>query len=418
MAGDRWELLRHRDFALICFTRLFNTFAFLIMQVAVGWYVYAVTNDAFALGWLGLASFLPSLLLVLVTGYVADRLDRRLVISISNTVMSAAALVLVAIVIWGYGLVWPVYAVVIVISAARSFFNTALPALIPNLVPREKLGNAVAFSSGAHQVAMICGPALGGILYAVDGSLAFIAATVFWFLAGGATFIMNYRAPPAQSAPKTSVEALAAGFAFTSSRPVVLGALLLDAIAAFLTNLIVILPIFAKDILQVGPEGLGALRSAPAVGALAVAWWISRSNYVQYRAGPRFLTTVAVFALATTVFGFSENFLLSMVALAVVGGSNMVSVVIRHTLVQVDTPDELRGRVASVNSLYAIASGELGQVRAGVMAGFLGPVASVVIGGIGAFALVLVWPLIFPELYRRDRLVEQEDKAPEAAKPG
>lgn len=189
----------------------------------------------------------------------------------------------------------------------------------------------------------------------------------------------------------------------------VFAALLLDAVAATISHLIVLLPIFAKDILDVGPIGLGILRSAPAVGAILVAAWIQKHDFVQYNPGIRMLQTVGIYGLATAAFGLSENFVLSVIFLLIVGASNMVSVVIRHTLVQEDTPNELRGRVAAVNSLYSVSSGELGQVRAGIAAGLLGPVTAVVAGGIGAFALVLVWPFIFPELYRRERLVQPRE---------
>lgn len=410
MASKGWTVLGHRDFAFVCISRFSNTFSFQVIQVAVGWYIYDVTRDPFALGYLGLSSLIPSAGLVLISGYVADIVDRRLLMLTANVGMALSSLALTAIIVFGNGLIWPIYVVIFLISAARSFFNSASQALVPNLVPREFLGNAIAYSSSAHQIATISGPAVGGLLIALGGSLAVAIATLMWVVAAAASFAIRHRDKPVDVLPELTFSSLSAGFAFTTSRPVVFAALLLDAVAATISHIVVLLPIFAKDILDVGPIGLGILRSSPAIGALMVAAWIQKSDFVQYNPGLRMMQTVGVYGLATAAFGVSENFLLSVAFLLIVGASNMVSVVIRHTLVQEDTPNELRGRVAAVNALYSVSSGELGQLRAGLAAGLLGPVTAVVAGGVGAFALVLFWPLLFPELYRRERLVQPREE--------
>ncbi|MFM1815204.1 MAG: hypothetical protein RLZ98_1899 [Pseudomonadota bacterium] len=410
MATDGWATLRHRDFALLCGARFSVTLALNIAQVAIGWYIYDITGSAFALAYLGLAGFFPAVILVMFTGYAADMIDRRLLLFAANSVLALTGVALLVAVSTWHGIVWPIYVIVICIASARSFFGTSIQALLPNLVPKDQLSSAVAFSSGAFQGATIAGPAIGGLLYALDARAPFIASAVFWALAAFAAYSIRYRSKRGDKRPPVNLTSLLAGFEFAWSKKVVFGAITLDALVVLLGNIVILLPIFAKDVLDVGPVGLGLLRSAPAVGAFAMAVWLARNSFVQRRAGPKLLQTVAIFGLASAVFAFSENLYLSLAALVIVGASDMVSVVIRHTLVQAETPDDVRGRVASVNSLFASSSSELGQFRSGVIAGFFGPVVSAATGGLGVLALVVVWPFLFRELAKRDYLVEEQPK--------
>ncbi len=404
-----WETLRHGDFARICGVRFANTLSNQIIQISIAWYVYDVTGDAFALAYLGLAGFLPAVVLVLFTGYAADHMDRRTTIAISASGFALTSVALLALIWSGSNLVWPVYVLILFISSCRSFFNTASRAIIPNLVPKEKLSSAVAFASGADQVAYISGPAIGGLLYAVSAELPFIVASATLALTTIVALLVRYRGVPQKKREPVSLKILTAGFSFMSNRQVILGAITLDALVGLLANINILLPIFAKDILQVGPEGLGILRSAPAVGALLMAAWLANNQFANRRAGIKLFISVAVFGVATVLFGVSESFVFSLLALMVVGAADMISVVIRHTLIQGDTPDELRGRVSSVNSLFTSASSELGRFRAGVVAGFLGAVPAAVIGGAAAIAITVIWPVVFRELRLRDHLLDKAE---------
>ena len=254
------------------------------------------------------------------------------------------------------------------------------------------------------------GPAVGGLLYALGSVFPFATATITLAAAMIAAFLIRYRGAATEVREPISMKVLTAGFSFTRSRPVVLGAIALDACVGLLANVVILLPIFAKDILHVGPWGLGLLRSAPAVGAMLMAMWLAQNDFVKRHAGIRILASVAIFGLATVAFGLSQSFILSLIALAIVGAADMVSVVIRHTLIQGDTPDELRGRVSAVNSLFVTSSSELGRFRAGMIAGLFGPVAAVVIGGASALVMTALWPVIFRDLKNRDHLVEDDAK--------
>lgn len=406
MSLEGWQTLRHRDFALTCGARFLVTIAMHMQNVAIGWFIYDVTADPFALGLLGLAGLVPPLSLILLTGLVADRVDRRLILISSSAVMTLAGLALLWHVGSGSSLVWPIYLFVILFSGSRSFYNPASQALVPNLVPPQHLANAIAFTSGAGQAATISGPALGGLLYAVDARLPFAVAAVCFILAATSAMTIRHRsaAPPKEP---TTWRSLLAGIEFARSRPVVLGAISLDMMAVMLCGVTALLPIFAKDILNVGPFGLGLLRSSPAVGALLMAMVLANRPFVQRHAGTRLFQFVGIYGLATLCFGLSQNLFLSIACLVAAGAADMVSVVIRHTMVQAETADALRGRVAAVNSLFISTSSELGQLRAGVVAGFFGAVPAVVAGGLGAVIVAVLWARLFPALRDRDHLVEQ-----------
>jgi hypothetical protein len=304
-----------------------------------------------------------------------------------------------------------VYLFVAGYAAARAFFQPASQAILPNLVPLYHFGQAVAFASGVHQAATIAGPAIGGLLYALDARLPFGFTLVCFAVSALAMLAVRYRGAPGQREPATW-RSVIAGLEFTLKRPVLLGAITLDMFAVILASAIALLPIFAKDILQVGPWGLGLLRSAPAVGALAMAMLLSKTSFMSRRAGPRLFWTVAGYGLATIGFGLSESFFLSMLFLVLIGATDMISVVIRMTIMQAETPNDLRGRVAAVNSLFITTSNEIGQFEAGVLAGFIGAVPAVVLGGLGAIAVAGAWSRMFPDLRNRDYLVDDRKEAP------
>ena len=410
MSAEDWSPFRYRDFALACCARFTVSLATQMQTVAVGWLIYDVTGSAFALGFLGLAGFLPTISLMLVTGLVADRFERRLILAITAAAMALSAAGLLWHVWTGTDVVWPVYLFVAAYATARSFFQPASQAILPNLVPLHHFGQAVAFASGVHQAATIAGPAIGGLLYALDATLPFAFALLCFAGAAVAMVAISYRGAPARREP-TTWRSVIAGLEFTLKRPVLLGAITLDMFAVILASAIALLPIFAKDILEVGPWGLGLLRSAPAVGALAMAMLLTKTSFMSRRAGPRLFLTVACYGLATIGFGLSESFILSMLCLAAVGASDMVSVVIRMTIMQAETPNELRGRVAAVNSLFISTSNEIGQLEAGVLAGFIGAVPAVVLGGVGAIAVAGMWSWLFPTLRHRDHLVDDRKEA-------
>ncbi len=403
-----WSVLAHRDFALVCAARFAVTLAIHVTNVAIGWYIYDVTGSAFALAYLGLAGLLPAVSLVLVTGYVADNFDRRLILFVSDIVLTLTGLALLWLVWSGSGLVWPIYLIIIFVAASRAFHNPAGQAIVPALVPPDQLKNAIALSSSMFQGAQIVGPALGGILYAFDAKLPFLVAAALYAMSSIAALGVRHRSAPVggNKAPMTA-KSVMAGFAFAWSKPIVFGAVALDAAVVMLGGVVVLLPVFAKDVLHVGPLGLGLLRAAPAAGALSMALWLAHNDFVKRGTGRKLFATIAVYGSATAFFALSQNFILSLALLVIVGASDMISVVIRHTMVQAETPDDLRGRVAAVNTLFISSASELSQFRAGMMAGLFGAVPAVLIGGVIAASLSVIWPRFFPGLAARDHLVEQ-----------
>ncbi len=408
--GDAtWRWNAHPDFMLNCASRFAVTLGTQVQTVAIGWFVYDVTGSAVALGIVGLAAFFPAVALMLVTGYVSDRYDRRLVLTLCCVTMSIAALAQLALVAGGVAIMWLLYLTVVVHGAGRAFYLPANSAVLPNLVPRRHFANAVAFSTAVSQAANISGPAVGGLLYAISPNLAFAAALAFYAVAALCNFAISYRNTPARTAT-TSIEDLFAGFRFMWSKEVILGALTLDLLVVVLGGAVSLLPIFAKDILNVGPMGLGLLRSAPAAGALIMGVVLARRNFMERKAGSRMILSVIIFGLANLGFGLSESFALSFLFLALMGAADTASVVVRMTLVQAETPDALRGRVAAVSSLCTSFSNEIGQFRAGTMAGAIGVVPATVIGGLGAITIAVLWQRWFPALGHRDHLIPPERK--------
>ncbi|MCX8100158.1 MAG: MFS transporter [Geminicoccaceae bacterium] len=401
--------LGERDFLLFFAARLASGIALQILNVGIGWLVWELTADPFALGLVGLVTFLPAPLLVLPAGHLADRLDRRTVAAAGWLLASAAALALLLLVLLGAGVVWPVFLVALFVGAGRSLAMPAQAAIVPSLVPPHLLREAVALASMAFQGSIVAGPAIGGLLWLLGGSAVFGAALSGFLLAVTATLAIRPR-PPAAGGEAASLARLLAGFGFVRAHRVILGAISLDMVAVLLGGATALLPIFAKDILEVGPVGLGALRAAPALGAVAMALVLARFP-LERRVGRTMLAAVAGFGLAMAGFGLSTSFPLSLALLGAAGAADMVSVVVRQTLVQLETPDAMRGRVAAVNSLFIGASNELGEFESGVVAGLIGPVPATVVGGLGTVAAALLWIRLFPELARRDRLVSEPSPA-------
>ncbi len=392
----KFPAFRHKGFPSYWLAMVCTGFAVQIQTVAVGWQVYDLTRDPFDLGLVGLSQFAPALLLVLVTGAVADRFSRRGIIGLSLLIMAACAGAMAALARQPETNVLSIFLLLAIFGTARAFFNPARQAIVPNLVPAHDLSNAITLNSTAHNLATICGPVAGGILYAIRPDLAYLAALGLMVLAA----VLTARIPraahrlPIQNA---GWEALSAGLRYIFREKVVLGAVTLDLFVVILGGAMALMPIYASDILNVGPTGLGLLRAAPAVGAIGVGLYLM-VNPIRDHAGHMLFASVAGFGVFTLVFAFSEVFWLSIAALVLIGGCDMIGVFVRGTLVQLWTPDELRGRVNAVNQVFIGASNELGAFRAGTMAAFIGPVAAVAIGGIGALAVAGLWLRWFPGL--------------------
>lgn len=400
---SNWEVFQYPAFRRFFGARLSTGLAMQIHNVGVGWLVYERTGSALALGLVGLAAFLPALLLALVSGIVADRYDRRLIVSTCWALIAAGELGLLYCAVTPSIPIWPIYGFTVLVGTCRAFANPATQALLPNLVPRSHFAAAVSFNASAWQGSSIMGPAVGGLLYAL-GPVAVFGTTTACFALGALLASSIKVRGQVLSRERPTLTTLFAGVAFIKSRPVVLGAMSLDLFAVLLGGAVALLPIYAKDILQVGPWGLGLLRSMPATGAIAMtvlmAWFPLRRHV-----GKKMMLAVATFGVGTIVFGLSTNLAVSMAALFVVGAADMISVVVRQTLVQLETPDEMRGRVSAVNSVFIGASNELGEFESGLAAAALGPVAAVVLGGVGTIAVVALWIRLFPDLWRRDALI-------------
>jgi MFS family permease len=401
-SGSVRDLLGHRPFLFYFLARSFSEFAYQIAAVAVGWQIYALTGSAFALGMIGLAQFVPTAALVFVAGHVADRYARKRVVQICQLGAALAAIFLA----WGSFAGWltapQIFATVAVLGAATAFESSAAAALLPGVAPQGLVQKATALATAAFQVAMISGPALGGFAYAVSPSVPYALMAAFWLVAGllnGA--IKLEHAVTAEEPP--SFAALFDGVGFVRRNPAILGTISLDLFAVLLGGATALLPIYASDILQTGPWGLGVLRGAPAVGALFMAAFLARHT-INRRAGMRMFQAVIVFGVATAVFAISHWLWLSVLALAILGAADTVSMVIRISLVQLGTPDAMRGRVGAVNFLFVNASYQLGEFESGITAALLGAMPAVLIGGIGTIAVALLWMRLFPALRKIERL--------------
>jgi MFS family permease len=394
--------LHHRKFLFYWVASWATSFAVQIMSVSVGWQIYDITRNPLDLGFVGLAQFLPPLTLVLVTGLAADKFSRRLIMGLCLVLEVACAGALVAFTLASPGVVWPVFAILAALGFARAFYNPAADALAPNLLPKEAIAHGISLNSMSWQIANIVGPVAGGLLYGLSGAVAYGVAAGLLAIALVLVALIG-RVPQANHAAETSLGTLLAGFSFIRSEKLVLGAISLDLFAVLLGGAVALMPIYARDILQTGPWGLGLLRSAPGVGAIAMALWLARFP-IKDRAGIILFGFVAAFGVFTMIFGLSRLVPLSVAALMLMGASDMVSVYVRETLMQLRTPDEVRGRVNAVNRVFIGASNELGEFRAGVVAAWIGAVAAVTLGGAGTVAVAFFWSRWFPELRTTRRL--------------
>ncbi|RXT17003.1 MFS transporter [Rhizobium leguminosarum] len=400
--GDRFAAFRHSSYTRFFFARFLLSFSQQIVSVAVGWQMYDQTGSAIYLGLIGLVQFLPSLLLILVTGSVADRYNRRAIAALCSMVSALCTLALLVMTLMGTFTPLPVFAVLLIFGIERAFMSPAVQSLAPNLVPEEVLSNAIAWNSSSWQLAAITGPVLGGLLYGVSAPTAYTVAVIFSVL-GAALLYMIPKPVQKTSGETKSWAMILGGFSFIRAEKVVLGAISLDLFAVLLGGATALMPIFARDILTLGPWGLGLLRAAPGLGAIVMAIFLA-AYPLKYRAGIYMFIGVALFGVGTIIFGISTNTEVSIAALALMGAADMVSVYVRESLIALWTPDQLRGRVNAVNMVFVGASNELGEFRAGTMAAIFGAVPAVVIGGVGTLVVAAIWASSFPKLRRIDTL--------------
>jgi MFS family permease len=410
---------RHLDFRLALGASVAAFLGVQMQSVAIGWQVYDLTHRPLDLGFVGLAQFVPAISLSLVAGQTADRYDRRAILRICQLAMGLCSLLLFAATHYAAS-VGPIYAILVLFGVARAFSAPANQALLPHLVPAEHFPNAVTWSHSVRQVAIVVGPALGGLIYGVArGAWAVYAICAALFLTSFSLMtLVRTRTGRLQKEP-TTLSTLFAGVRFVWRQKIILGCISLDLFAVLLGGAVALLPVYARDILHTGPLGLGLLRTAPAIGAAAMGAVLAY-HPLRKKAGDRMFIAVAVFGVATIVFGVSRTFALSMASLIIAGAADMVSVVIRLTLVQLSTPAAMRGRVSAVNMAFINASNELGEFESGVTAALFGTVPAVIIGGAGTLAVVALWSLMFPELRKLENLTSAEppsSQAPDPASP-
>lgn len=401
-SGGHFAAFRHRPYLIYWLARAATVFAAQIQIVALGWQVYDLTRNPLHLGLIGLSQFLPALLLVLVTGAVADRFSRRGIMAICLVGMATISSGFFLFTASGSQTIWVVFLLLAGFGTARAFFGPATQSLLPNIVPTTLLSKAIALNSSAWQLATVLGPVAGGLLYGVSPLIAYGTSATLLVVAAGLVFLIP-KPEQKTEAEAPSLDVLLAGFRYIWKEKVVFGAISLDLFAVLLGGATALLPVYARDILQVGEEGLGLLRAAPGVGAIAVAIWLATHN-IRDHAGLWMFFFVAVFGAFTIVFGASPYAWLSIIALAALGAADMVSVYIRETLIQLWTPDRVRGRVNAVNMVFIGASNELGEFRAGVMAALIGAKATVIAGGAGTVLVAALWAKMFPDLRKARHL--------------
>ena len=405
MSDQSAILYRHRDLYFFVTSRFIGTLAIQVQSVAIGWQIYDMERTPLALGLVGLCQFLPMFLLTLPAGEITDRFNQRRVYSAAAGLQAVCSALFLLLSIFRPHTAWMYYLVLVLFGAARGFTGPSGSSLLPFLVPAERFSKAIAFSSSFFTAATISGPALGGFLYGLGPAqvysiciLGFVGAAVIVGQLGGRRFV------PEQTAASRYAR-VAEGVRFVRSRPEVLGAISLDLVAVLLGGATALLPIYARDILHVGPQGFGFLRSAPAVGAFCMAFLLTHLP-IRTKVGAKMFATVAIFGIATIVFGLSTFYPLSLLALFVLGASDMVSVNIRGTLVQLSTPDAMRGRVSAVSMLFIGASNELGEFESGTTAALMGTVPAVVAGGVGTLIVVGLWMKLFPALRQVNKFAD------------
>ena len=402
MAADRSlstrALLRDRNFTHYLLARVLATTALQMQSVAVGWQVYALSRNYVDLGLVGLAQFIPFVSLVLLAGQFADRANRRWIVTACFAVESFASLALLAFSLSGIRVVWPIFVIAALFGAARAFIMPTTQAMLPNLVPLTLFPRAVALNSSTFQLSMIAGPVIAGFLYALGPGFVYGTTASASALAVVLMVALRYRQSLSVTDGSTFHD-LFEGLRFVRSRPNVLGAISLDLFAVLFGGATALLPAYAKDVLHLDVSGFGWLRTAPGIGAAVMALALTLRP-VHRHVGRWMFGGVALFGLTTMVFGLSTSFALSLVALVLLGAGDMVSVYVRQTLVQIETPDRIRGRVSAVSSVFIGASNELGEFRSGLTAAWLGLIPSVVVGGVVTLSVTLLWTVLFPSLSR------------------
>jgi MFS family permease len=401
-----WALFKNRNFTVFMAARFCAALSTMMIGVAVGWQVYEITHSAFALGMVGLAQFVPAFVFALPGGLVADRVDRRKIILTVFAVELAAALLLLGIAMENFHSAYPIFGVLILVGAGRSFLSPASHSFLPFLVTEKEFPQAVAWNSTAFQCAIIAGPALGGFIYAAGPE--WVYGTSVFLLLLSVMFVSLMKGHWKVHSSTSGLKDIFSGVIFVFSRKPILGAISLDLFAVLFGGATALLPVFAKEILSTGPWGLGLLRSAPAVGAAITAVWLAHHPLAR-NAGKKMFLCVGVFGLATIAFALSNQFWLSAFFLVILGAADMISVVIRQTIVQISTPDEMRGRVSAVSSIFIGASNELGEFESGATAALFGTVPATALGGIGTLAVVGLWAWLFPSLRRTDKLVKNAE---------
>ncbi len=402
--ADRYAAFRHRSFQRYWVQKFLNTLAVQIVSVAVGWQVYDLTRDPFDLGLIGLTQFLPQLALVLVTGAAADMFGRRVVMGLAQVIETFCTAGLLALTFYGLASPLAIFTILTALGIARAFVGPASASLIVSTVPPADFANAVSWSTACWQVGTIVGPVFGGLLYGISPEIAYGSAGALLAIACGFTFAI----PKPALRPRIGGGVLAnilGGFRYILSEKIVLGAISLDMVAVLLGGAVALLPVYARDVLVLGPWGLGLLRAAPGIGAVLTAIWLS-GHPIKDHAGLVMFAAVALFGIFTTMFGVSTIAWVSILALALVGAADMFSVYVREILLQLWTPDHVRGRVNAVNNVFVGASNELGEFRAGMMGAWIGPVGAVVFGGIGSIFVAAIWAWQFPAL-RKTRSLDR-----------
>jgi MFS family permease len=395
------------DFRLFLAGRFFSVLAVQMQWVAVGWYLYDLTGDPLTLGWAGLASFIPIALLTLPAGDLADRVDRRRLLGIAHFIQASAATLLLVLVFNRTTETWPFYIALFLAGSTRALAGPSASSFLPFLVPRETFAQSVAWSASAQQVAVVAGPVIGGLLTLAGPPVTFACCLVLALLAATAMLSIRMRVAAARDDGSTALQRAIAGFRFVIAQPILFGAISLDLFAVLIGGINALLPVFARDILHVGPGGLGLMRSMVAVGAIGTSLALAQlPEPRQPHAGRGLFGGVAVFGVAILVFAVSTNFYVSLAMLAILGAADAMSVFVRATVVQLATPQDMRGRVSAIHVLFVGCTNELGEFRAGVMAAWLGTVPAALAGGIGTLLIVALWTRLFPALRRVNRLSE------------
>ena len=394
------SLVRNRDFLQFVGGRFAVMLGLQTVVVAVGWQIYGMTRDPLDLGLVGLSQFAPALVLFLAAGAAADHFDRRVILVACTATHAAVAVLLLLLALSSVAKTWPIFAVLVVNGTARAFFQPASQAILPTVVPRHQFPNAVAYASSANTVAHLAGPAIGGVMIAVAGDWVYLAAALMF---AGSAVAVGLIAAPLVIHQVSGLGSILDGVSYIWRKKIVLGAISIDLLAVLFGGVMGLLPVFARDVLHVGPGGFGVMRAMPALGALVVALVLAQLHGPR-RMGRAMFASLAVFGAAIVVFSLSTVLWLSLAALAIYGAADMVSVYVRQTLVQIATPDAMRGRVSAVNSVSINASNELGDFRGGVMAAAIGTIPAVLIGGVVTLSIAAAWWRMFPDLRNVDRL--------------